>query len=148
MMPCPDRQDATGRWWSSSAWFLALCIRVWRRQWARAPLILRSVAVPTRAASVAFAAILGLSPFLALLMPLLGGAAVPALVAKRLAGRFIAANPDVMTGIAVLVLVRAGLGSMRGVQEAFLSQPLQVLALLLLAYGLLFGVQILGTLLL
>lgn len=81
------------------------------------------------------------------LLSLLGGAAVLALVAKRLAGRFIAANPDVMTGIAVLALVLAGLGSMRGVQEAFLAEPLRVLALLLLAYGLLFAAQILGTLL-
>lgn len=146
--------------------------------------VLLWAAVPTSAASVAFAAILGLSPSLALvatvlgtaaapfLMPaliaisgsgvalaadpmqmclrllaLLGGAALLALVARRLAGRFIDANPDGMTGIAVLALVLAGLGSMRGIQAAFFAEPLRVLALLLLAYLLLLTAQISGTLL-
>ena len=146
--------------------------------------VLLWAAVPTSAASVAFASILGLSPSLALvatvvgtaaaplllpllmatsggglalaanplhlclnLLALLGGAAVMALIAQRLAGGLIAANPDAMTGITVLALVLAGLGSMRGVQAAFLAEPLKVLALLLLAYSLMIGVQILGTLL-
>ncbi len=81
------------------------------------------------------------------LLSLLGGAAVLAVLARRLAGRFIAANPDAMTGIAVLALVLAGLGSMRGVQAALLAEPIRVLALLLLAYGLLVAAQIAGTLL-
>jgi BASS family bile acid:Na+ symporter len=146
--------------------------------------VLLWAAVPTSAASVAFAAILGLAPSLALvatvvgtaaaplllpllmatagggialatdplqlclnLLGLLGGAAALALVARRLAGGLIAANPDAMTGITVLALMLAGLGSMRGVQAAFLAEPLRVLALLLLAYLLLIGTQILGTLL-
>lgn len=146
--------------------------------------VLLWAAVPTSAASVAFAAILGLSPSLALvatvlgtaaapfllpaliaisgsgialaadplqmclrLLSLLGGAALLALLARRLAGGFIEANPDGMTGIAVLALVLAGLGSMRGIQAAFLAEPLGVLALLLLSYVLLLAAQISGTLL-
>lgn len=162
----------------------ALILSLMRLDAGLAQGVLLWAAVPTSAASVAFAAILGLSPSLALvatvlgtataplllpaliaisgsgialaadplrmclgLLALLGGAALLALLARRLAGRFIDANPDVMTGIAVLALVLAGLGSMRGIQAAFFAEPLQVLALLLLAYLVLLAAQISGTLL-
>lgn len=145
--------------------------------------ILLWAAVPTSAACVAFAVILGYSPSLALvatvvgtaaaplllpvlvtmagggfalvadplhmclkLLGLLGGAALLAVLARRLAGDFITANPDAMTGIAVVALVLAGVGSMRGVQSTFLADPLGVLSMLLLAYALLAVTQVSATL--
>jgi len=65
---------------------------------------------------------------------------------KRFASSFVRDNPDAMTGIAVLALFLAGLGSMRGMQAHFLAEPLQTLKLLGLAYGLLLGFQTVGTL--
>jgi BASS family bile acid:Na+ symporter len=81
------------------------------------------------------------------LLVIIGGAWIASLLLKRFAGGFVRDNPDAMTGIAVVALFVAGLGSMRGMQAHFLAQPLDTLRLLGLAYGLLFGIQIVSTLL-
>src|SRR5271163_5362763 len=52
-----------------------------------------------------------------------------------------------MTGIAVLAMFLAGMGSMRGMQAHFLAQPETSLAFVAIAYLLLFGAEIVGTLL-
>jgi BASS family bile acid:Na+ symporter len=81
------------------------------------------------------------------LVLLIGGAFLASVAAKRLAGQFIRENPEAMTGIAVLAMFLAGMGSMRGMQAHFLAQPETSLALVLLAYVLLFGAELVGTLL-
>jgi BASS family bile acid:Na+ symporter len=78
------------------------------------------------------------------LVLLIGGAAVAAIVMKRLAGGFVRDNPEAMTGIAVLAMFLAGMGSMRGTQAHLLSQPLMSLEFVLMAYSLLFGAELLG----
>ena len=79
------------------------------------------------------------------LVLLIGGACVAAIVTKRLAGRFVRENPEAMTGIAVLAMFLAGMGSMRGMQAHLLSQPVTSLEFVLMAYALLFGAELAGT---
>jgi predicted Na+-dependent transporter len=79
------------------------------------------------------------------LVLLVGGAFLASVVAKRLAGGFIRENPEAMTGIAVLAMFLAGMGSMRGMQTHLLAQPQTSLAFVLLAYALLFGAELAGT---
>jgi bile acid:Na+ symporter, BASS family len=81
------------------------------------------------------------------LVLLVGGAFVASVAAKRLAGTFIRENPEAMTGVAVLAMFLAGMGSMRGMQAHLLAQPATSLSFVLLAYGLLFGAELTGTLL-
>jgi BASS family bile acid:Na+ symporter len=52
-----------------------------------------------------------------------------------------------MTGIAVSAMFLAGMGSMKGMQAHLLSQPENSLAFVAMAYLLLFGAEIMGTLL-
>jgi BASS family bile acid:Na+ symporter len=78
---------------------------------------------------------------------LVGGAFLTSVVAKRLAGTFIRQNPEAMTGIAVFAMFLAGMGSMRGMQAHLFAQPELSFAFILLAYLLLFGAEIAGTLL-
>jgi bile acid:Na+ symporter, BASS family len=78
---------------------------------------------------------------------LVGGAFLTSVVAKRLAGGFIRQNPEAMTGIAVFAMFLAGMGSMRGMQAHLFAQPELSFAFILLAYLLLFGAEIAGTLL-
>lgn len=78
---------------------------------------------------------------------LVGGAFVASVAAKRLAGTFIRENPEAMTGIAVFAMFLAGMGSMRGMQAHLLAQPETSLAFVMMAYLLLFGAEIVGTLL-
>jgi hypothetical protein len=78
---------------------------------------------------------------------LVGGAFVASVAAKRLASKFIRENPEAMTGIAVLAMFLAGMGSMRGMQAHLLAQPSTSLAFVVLAYVLLFGAELTGTLL-
>jgi bile acid:Na+ symporter, BASS family len=80
------------------------------------------------------------------LLAIIGGAWIAALLMKRFAGEFVRGNPDVMTGIAVVALFVAGLGSMHGMQDTFMAEPLQTLGLLALAYGVLAAAQLSGTL--
>jgi bile acid:Na+ symporter, BASS family len=81
------------------------------------------------------------------LVLLVGGAFVASVAAKRLAGTFIRENPEAMTGIAVLAMFLAGMGSMRGMQAHLLAQPANSLEFVVLAYALLFGAELTGTLL-
>ena len=76
---------------------------------------------------------------------LIGGAFLASATAKRLAGDFIRSNPEVMTGIAVLAMFLAGMGSMRGTQAQLLTRPELSLAYVALAYALLFGAELVGT---
>src|ERR1700744_68932 len=78
---------------------------------------------------------------------LVGGAFVASVVAKRFAGGFIRQNPEAMTGIAVFAMFLAGMGSMRGMQAHIFAQPETSLEFALLAYGLLFGAEVAGSLL-
>ncbi len=80
------------------------------------------------------------------LVLLIGGAFLASVAAKRLASNFIRENPEAMTGIAVLAMFLAGMGSMRGVQAHLLAQPATSLELVCLAYVLLFGAELSGTL--
>jgi ACR3 family arsenite transporter len=79
------------------------------------------------------------------LVLLIGGAALAAAATKHFAGRFVRENPEAMTGIAVLAMFLAGMGSMRGMQAHLLSQPLTSLEFVVLAYALLFGAELLGS---
>ena len=81
------------------------------------------------------------------LLLLIGGAFLASLAAKRLASTFIRGNPEAMTGIAVLAMFLAGMGSMRGMQAHLLAQPETSLTFIFLAYALLFGAELMGTLL-
>ena len=76
---------------------------------------------------------------------LVGGAFVASMAAKRLAGAFIRANPEAMTGIAVLAMFLAGMGSMRGMQAHLMAQPATSLEYVVMAYLLLFGAELAGT---
>jgi hypothetical protein len=78
---------------------------------------------------------------------LIGGAFVASVLAKRFAGTFIKENPEAMTGVAVCAMFLAGMGSMKGMQAHLLAQPQNSLAFVAMAYLLLFGAEILGTLL-
>src|SRR6201992_1042290 len=78
---------------------------------------------------------------------LVGGAFLASVVAKRFAGGFIRENPEAMTGIAVSAMFLAGMGSMKGMQAHLLTQPENSLAFVAMAYLLLFGAEIVGTLL-
>ena len=64
---------------------------------------------------------------------------------QRLAGAFIRANPEAMTGIAVLAMFLAGMGSMRGMQAHLIEQPVTSLEYVIMAYLLLFGAELTGT---
>ena len=75
---------------------------------------------------------------------LIGGACLAAIAVKRLAGDFVRQNPEAMTGIAVLAMFLAGMGSMRGMQAHLLAQPLTSLEFVLMAYLLLFGAELAG----
>jgi BASS family bile acid:Na+ symporter len=81
------------------------------------------------------------------LVLLIGGACVAAIAVKRLAGDFVRANPEAVTGIAVLAMFLAGMGSMRGMQAHLMAQPATSLEFVVMAYLLLFGAEIFGTLL-
>lgn len=79
------------------------------------------------------------------LVILIGGACIAAIAVKRFAGAFVRANPEAMTGVAVLAMFLAGMGSMRGMQAHLLSQPLTSLEFVGMAYVLLFGAELAGT---
>jgi BASS family bile acid:Na+ symporter len=81
------------------------------------------------------------------LVVIVGGAFLAGAAVRRFAGSFVRDNPGAMTGIAVLALFLAGLGSMRGMQANFLASPQLIIELVLLSYLLLLGFQIVGTLL-
>ncbi len=80
------------------------------------------------------------------LVVIVGGAFALSLVVKRLFGAFVKANPEAMIGVAVSAMFLAGLGSMKGMQAHFLIDPATSVGFVALAYGLLFGFEIIGAL--
>jgi predicted Na+-dependent transporter len=75
---------------------------------------------------------------------IVGSAAAVAGLLRRFAGGFVDRNPQAMTGLAVTGLLLVALGAMRGMQDTVLGQPLLVLELLVLAFGVNAGFQVLG----
>jgi BASS family bile acid:Na+ symporter len=101
--------------------------------------------LPPLAASLAGAEVAidpaALSARLALII---GGAAATAWLLRRHAGGWVAANPHAMTGLSVLGLIVAAIGSMRGMQGHILAAPAEALALLGLAFLANAGFQVIG----
>jgi BASS family bile acid:Na+ symporter len=79
------------------------------------------------------------------LLALTGSAFLAAALTRRFASATLARNPDVLTGIAVLALCLAGLGSMTGMQAAAMAEPERLAAITALAYGVTILVQAFGT---
>jgi bile acid:Na+ symporter, BASS family len=80
------------------------------------------------------------------LFVIVGGAFVLALLVRRLFSSFVAANPEAIIGLSVSAMFLAGIGSMKGMQAHFLADPSTSLWFVALAYALLFGFEMLGTL--
>ncbi len=78
---------------------------------------------------------------------IVGAAALVAALLRRYAANFVQRNPQAMTGLAVAGLLLVALGAMRGMQHTVLAQPLLVVELLLLAFAVNAGFQLIGALL-
>jgi len=78
---------------------------------------------------------------------IVGPAAAVAALLRRYAADFVRRNPQAMTGLAVAGLLLVALGAMRGMQDTVLAQPLLVIGLLVLAFAVNAGFQLIGTLL-
>jgi predicted Na+-dependent transporter len=78
---------------------------------------------------------------------IVGGAALTAWLLRRRAGRWVAENPNAMTGIAVLGLLLVAIGAMRGMREEIMAAPGQAALLLGLAFLVNAGLQATGALL-
>jgi len=78
---------------------------------------------------------------------IVGAAALVAWLLRRYAGRWVADNPQAMTGISVLGLIAVAIGAMRGMQVHILADPAHAAALLALAFLANAGLQCLGALL-
>ncbi len=78
---------------------------------------------------------------------IIGGAAFTAWLLRRHAGHWVAANPNAMTGIAVLGLLLVAVGAMRGMRDEILAAPGQALQLLFLAFLVNVALQAIGALL-
>jgi predicted Na+-dependent transporter len=78
---------------------------------------------------------------------IVGGAAGAAFLLRRFAGRWVADNPNAMTGIAVLGLLLVAVGAMRGMRDQILEAPLQAALLLAVAFLANAGFQVVGALL-
>jgi BASS family bile acid:Na+ symporter len=78
---------------------------------------------------------------------IVGAAAAVAVVLRRYAGGFVQRHPQAMTGLAVTGLLLVALGAMRGMREVMLVQPVHVVGLLLLAFAVNAGFQLLGAML-
>lgn len=79
------------------------------------------------------------------LVLIVGGACLGAALLRRCAGRLVAENPHAMTGIAVLGLILVAVGAMRGMRGMFLAHPQEVAQVLVLAFAVNAGFQVLGT---
>lgn len=78
---------------------------------------------------------------------IVGGAALVAWLLRRHAGRWVAENPNAMTGIAVLGLLLLAIGAMRGMREEIAAAPIHAVLLLGLAFAVNAGLQVTGALL-
>jgi ACR3 family arsenite transporter len=73
-----------------------------------------------------------------------GGAALVATTLRRFAGRFVAANPQAMTGVSVLGLIVVAVGAMQGMRPQLVSHPGAVATALGVAFAVNAGFQALG----
>ncbi|MFO1027539.1 MAG: hypothetical protein U1E70_20365 [Acetobacteraceae bacterium] len=122
-----------------------------------APLALLATVVPTLAApfylpplaALLADASLAINPVALSLRlgAIVGGAALASWLLRRFTGRWVTANPNAMTGIAVLGLLLVGLGAMHGMRAQVLSQPGRAGLLLTLAFATNAGFQAIGALL-
>jgi predicted Na+-dependent transporter len=78
---------------------------------------------------------------------IIGGAAVAAWQLRRRAGKWVANNPNAMTGIAVLGLLLVAIGAMRGMRDDIVAAPGQAALLLGLAFLVNAALQAVGALL-
>ena len=78
---------------------------------------------------------------------IIGAAALAAWLLRRHAGRWVAENPNAMTGIAVLGLLLVAVGAMRGMREEIAAAPGHALLLLGLAFLVNAALQAVGALL-
>jgi BASS family bile acid:Na+ symporter len=78
---------------------------------------------------------------------IVGGAAGASWLLRRFAGRWVAANPNAMTGIAVLGLLLVAVGAMDGMRDQILAAPGRAGLLLGLAFLANAGLQAAGALL-
>lgn len=78
---------------------------------------------------------------------IIGAAALTAWLLRRHAGRWVAENPNGMTGIAVLGLLLVAIGAMRGMRQEIIAAPGQALLLLGLAFLINAAFQAVGALL-
>jgi hypothetical protein len=79
------------------------------------------------------------------LSAIIGGAALTAWLLRRYAGNWVAANPNAMTGIAVLGQLLVAVAAMRGMREEIMAAPGQAALLLALAFLVNGGLQAIGT---
>ena len=78
---------------------------------------------------------------------IVGAAAAVGWLLRRFAGRWVANNPNAMTGIAVVGLLLVAVGAMRGMRAQILASPGRSALLLVLAFLANVGFQVIGTLL-
>ena len=78
---------------------------------------------------------------------IVGGAAAASGLLRRYAGRWVATNPNAMTGIAVVGLLLVAVGAMRGMREHISAAPGQAAGMLALAFLANAGLQLLGAVL-
>ncbi len=81
------------------------------------------------------------------LLVIVGGAFALATLVRYAFAPVVKSNPEAIIGLAVSAMFLAGLGSMRGMQAHIIAEPITSLGCIVLAYALLFGFEILGTLL-
>lgn len=81
------------------------------------------------------------------IVAVIGTAAGAALLLRRFAGGFVAQNPSAMTGISVVGLLIVAIGSMNGMPHYVLGHGFQALELMMLAFVVNIGFQLVGFLL-
>ncbi|MGG5820042.1 hypothetical protein [Falsiroseomonas sp. HW251] len=81
------------------------------------------------------------------LAAIIGGAGLTSWLLRRYAGRWVAENPNAMTGIAVLGLLLVAIGAMGGMREQIVAGPARALLQLVLAFLVNVALQVVGALL-
>jgi predicted Na+-dependent transporter len=76
---------------------------------------------------------------------IVGGAALVSWLLRRFAGRWVTANPNAMTGIAVFGLILVAIGAMRGMRQQILAAPQEAAMMLGLAFATNLGFQVIGS---
>lgn len=75
---------------------------------------------------------------------IIGGAAVTSYLLRRFARNWVNDNPHAMTGLSVVGLIVVAIGAMHGIDAHILADPRRAAEVLLLAFGLNIGFQLLG----